>query len=321
MSVFAVAVAVAASAQAQEFPTKTVRIVSPYAAGGSDVLARQLAERLSAKWKQPVIVENRPGASTNIAAKHVATSPADGHTLLFTSDATTTANPHLFQDLFTKMAFDPVRDLSPVTQVVGFAFVVVAHPSLGVKTMAELLDKSRTSPVPIPYASFGNASQSHVFFEYMAARHGLKLTQVPYKGVTPSMHAVIGGEVMLGLAGSGASVEFVKNGRLRALAIGGSSRSPSYPDVPTLTELGMEDLDPKPWLGMYAPRGTSLEIRRKIANDVREIIMDSASAKRYVVDLGYERKASDPEDFEKHLARELVWRGEQIRLGKITAAE
>lgn len=306
--------AISLSASAQEFPSKTVKIVVPYPPGGGvDIFARSIAEELKVVWNHPVIVENRSGASTIIGASVVINSVPDGHTLLFTTDASITSNPHLF----AKLPFDPMKDLAPITELALFDLMIVTHPSLPVSNLRELLAYASSTADPIPYSSFGNASQAHVFFEAFAKKFGVKLNHIPYRGMADSLQAAVAGDVKLSLLGAGASWEFVRAGKLRSLAIARSARNPLLPDVPTMDEVGLSDLDPKPWFGLFAPKGTPLELRTKIWSDISKVLANGAISQRLVADRGYVLKMSAPEAFEEDLKREWSFRRDQIRLSGV----
>lgn len=186
------------AAVSQAYPQRPVKIVVPYAPGGGvDVMARMLADRLQQKWGKPVIVENKVGASTIIGAVAVAKAASDGHTLLLTSESTITSNPYLFE----KLPYDPIRELLPVSQLVSLPQMVVAHPSVTASTLDELVALAKAKPNELNYASYGSGSLPHLLFEGLKARTGAQMTQVPYKGITPAVSAVLAGEAQLTLRG------------------------------------------------------------------------------------------------------------------------
>jgi tripartite-type tricarboxylate transporter receptor subunit TctC len=183
-------------AAAQEFPSRVVKLVVPYAAGGGvDGLARPLAERLGRVWGQTVIVENKPGASTMIGGAEVARSSPDGHTLLFTSDSSITSNPHLFK----KMSYDPIKELAPVTQLIDLHQFVLLNPSVSPNTMKELVSLAKEKPNEMNYGSFGNGSQPHLLFEMLRKETGARIQQVSYRGIAPAITAALAGEVQMTL--------------------------------------------------------------------------------------------------------------------------
>src|SRR3990172_6352524 len=183
--------ALAAGALAQAYPSRTVRIIVPYPPGGGvDGMARPLADQLSKRWGQPVIVENKAGAATIIGAEFVARSAPDGYTLLLTSESTITSNPHVY----SKLPYDPIKELAPITQLIGLPQMVVAHPSVSANSLGDLVALAKTNPGKLNYGSYGSGSQPHLLYEGLKAKAGINLTHVPYKGIAPAVQAVLGGE-------------------------------------------------------------------------------------------------------------------------------
>jgi tripartite-type tricarboxylate transporter receptor subunit TctC len=298
---------------AQTFPTKNVvKIVVPYApGGGADAIARVLAEQLQRKWGKAVIVENKPGASTIIGAVTVATAAPDGHTLLLTSESTITSNPFLFN----KLRYDPVRDLAPVTQLVNIPQMVVAHPSLAAGSLKDLVTLAAAKPETITYASYGSGSLPHLLFEGLRARHHAKMTQVPYKGIAPAVTAVLTGEVQLTLAGLSAAQGYIHEGKLKALAVARRERLPGMPEVPTLTEAGLADIDPhESWFGLFVTGGTPGGIVQKIAQDVAAVTADRDFRQRHVVARGFDPVFSTPDVFAKFIQTDMRRKEQLIRL-------
>src|SRR5919106_119956 len=254
---------------AHAWPTKPVRIVVAYPPGGGiDVLARQLADKLTPAWGQPVVVENKPGANTIVAADAVAKSPADGHTVLMTTDATFSINPHLY----AKLPYDSQRDFTPVTMLVLLHQLLVAHPSLPANTLEELIKLARAKPGAINYASYGSGSQPHLAGEMLKNKAGIDLVHVPYKGISLAVPAVIAGEVQLTFAGIATSMPQLKAGRVKALAIGGQARSPLLPQVPTFRELGYPEVETHAWFGLFLPAGSPPDAVSTIHRDAKKII-------------------------------------------------
>src|ERR687895_612786 len=215
-------------ANAQAWPSKPGRfVVPPPPGGGIDVMARQLADKLTPAWGQPVVVENKPGANTIVAADAVAKSAADGHTVLMTTDATFSINPHLY----AKLPYDAQRDFMPVTMLVLLHQLLVAHPSLQANTLEELIKLAKAKPGSINYASYGSGSQPHLAGEMLKHKAGIDLVHVPYKGISLAVPAVIAGEVQLTFAGIATSTPPLKAGRIKALAIGGPAPPPLFSPV------------------------------------------------------------------------------------------
>jgi len=298
------------AAAAQTYPTRTVRIVVAYPAGGGiDVLARQLAERLGPRWSHPVVVENRPGGSTIPAIELVARSGADPHTILLTTDATFSINPHLFAQL-------PYadRDFTPVTQLILLQQLLLAHPSVPAKDLAELVALARAQPGTLNYGSYGTGSQPHLAAETLKARAGLDIVHIPYKGIPFAVPAAIAGEVQLTFSGIASSQAHVKAGRLKALAIGGPARSPLVPEVATFAEQGYPEVETHAWFGLFVPAGSPRTAVDRIRRDVAAILNEPAFREREIVAKGYDLVASTPEEFAVYLVRDREARGRAVKL-------
>jgi tripartite-type tricarboxylate transporter receptor subunit TctC len=301
----------AASASAQTWPAKPVRIVVAYPAGGGiDVMARQIAERLSSQWGQPVVVENRPGANTIIATDVVAKAPADGYTVLMTTDATFSINPHLYP----KLPFDTQRDFIPVTMLVLLHQLLVAHPSLPADTLDELIKLARAKPGWINYASYGSGSQPHLAGEMLKSRAGIDLVHVPYKGISLAVPAVIAGEVQLTFAGIATSSAPLKAGRIKAIAIGGTQRSPLFPQVPTFAELGYPEVETHAWFGLFLPAGSPREAVSRIHRDTRALLEDSEFRQKQLIDRGYEVVGSSPDEFAAYIRKDSESRARAVKV-------
>ena len=305
----------AAAAQAQTWPAKPVRIVVAYPPGGGiDVMARQIADRLGSAWGQPVVVENKPGANTIVATDAVAKSAPDGHTVLMTTDATFSINPHLY----AKLPYNAQRDFIPVTMLVLLQQMLVAHPALPANTLQELISLARSKPGTINYASYGSGSQPHLSGEMLKNKAGIDLVHVPYKGISLAVPAVMAGEVQLTFAGIATSTAPLKAGRIKALAIGGSSRSPLYPQVPTFTELGYPEVETHAWFGLFLPAGSPKEAVSRIYTDVKRILDDPEFRQKQLIDRGYEVVGSAPDEFVRYIRRDSESRA---RAGKISGAK
>jgi tripartite-type tricarboxylate transporter receptor subunit TctC len=296
---------------AQAWPTKPVRIVVAYPPGGGiDVLARQLAEKLTPAWGQPVLVENRPGANTIVATDAVAKSAADGHTILLTTDATFSINPHLY----AKLPYDAQRDFAPVTMLVLLQQLLVAHPSLPANTLEELIKLARAKPGSINYASYGSGSQPHLAGEMLKNKAGIDLVHVPYKGISLAVPAVIAGEVQLTFAGIATSMPQLKSGRIKAIAIGGAVRSPLLPQVPTFTELGYPEVETHAWFGLFVPAGSPAAAVTRIHEDTKKILDEPDFRQKQLVEKGYEVVGSSPQEFVIYLKKDSENRGRAVRI-------
>jgi len=257
------------TANAQSFPSKPVTIIVTSAPGGAaDATARMLALHLGKAWNQQVVVENKPGGNTQIAADHVAKAAPDGHTLLLGPDVTFTVNPHLYR----KLSYDPVKDFEPITGLTVLHQALVTHPSLAANNVAELIAVAKTKPAALNYGTFGLGSAGHLNMEALQALGGVKLTAVHYRGAAPAMTDVIAGHIQLMFVSFGSAVQSWKAGQLKMLAIGSPKRLSDYPDLPTVAEGGLPDFEAKSWFGLFATGGTPAPIVAKINADVRKII-------------------------------------------------
>src|SRR5436190_6657606 len=305
------AAALVAFATAAAPQTKAVRIVVAYPPGGGiDVMARQVAEKLTGTWGQPVVVENKPGANTILAADTVAKSAPDGNTILFTTDATFSINPHLY----TKLPYDSERDFIPVTMLVLLQQLLVANPSLPANTLAELIALAKAKPGTINYASYGSGSQPHLSGEMLKYKAGIDLVHVPYKGISLAVPAVIAGEVQLTFAGIASSMGPLKGGRIKALAIGGPKRSPLLPEVPTFAELGYPEVETHAWFGLFLPAHSSREAVERIYADTKKILDDAEFRQKQLIDKGYDVVGSSPADFAAYIRRDSESRARAVKI-------
>jgi tripartite-type tricarboxylate transporter receptor subunit TctC len=279
-------------AHAQTYPTKPVRIVIGFPpAGATDVVARTVGEKLGAPLGQSVIVDNRPGAASNIAAELVATAPKDGHTV-FLGTVSTSINPSLYR----KLAYDPLRDFAPVTQVTGTPFVFVVHPSLPPRSVKEFVAFARTRPGELNYGSAGAGSGAHLFVEMFAAMSGVKLQHVPYKGAAPATTAILGGEIVFMFENIVTILPLARSGKLRALGVTTAARSSAAPDIPTLTEDGVPGYDANAWFGFFVPAGTPQPTINRLNAEIVKIVKLPETRERFIT-LGAEPVGSTPAEF------------------------
>ena len=311
--IFVAALLVLASCMANAQPPfagKPVRIIVPYPPGGGiDVLARALAPELSQLWGQPAVIENIAGAGGIIGTEKVASAPGDGHTLLMATNPAVVGNRFLYKSL----PYDPDRNLAPVIMVLQSGQMAVAHPSLAAGTMKELVDLARRSPGKIAYSSYGNGSQPHLFFESIAKREGVEFLHVPYKGIAPAQTAAVAGEVMLTIASPGQVGAMVKGGRLKALAIGASTRSREFPAVPTTAEAGYPYALSSIWYGMFAPATTPPALVERIARDVASVARRPDFTDKQITSKGLDLVAGTPAEFAAAIKAEVVTTGEMIK--------
>ncbi len=304
-----------AGAQAQTataaWPQRPVRVLVAYPAGGPiDVFLRGYTERLAAAWGQPVIIDNRPGGSTIPATEAAARSPADGHTLLFSTDATFTINPHLF----AKLPYDAQRDFEPVAMVAYLYMMMVAQPGFAAPNVAELVALAKKSPTALNYGSFGSGSQPHLAFEQLKRTAGIQMTHVPYKSLPDAMFAVLKGEVQLTFIGPGTALSQVRGGKLRALAIAGAKRHPLFADVPTFAESGYPDIDADVWYGFFAPAKTPRDVVTRVSRDLLRLGEEPEFREKNLIGRGYTPAGMGPEEFTAHMRRELAARANTVRL-------
>ena len=259
------------SAPAQTFPAHPVTIISPYQAGGtSDIIARALAQKLGETWPQPVVVENRPGANGAIGVQAVARAPADGHTLLAVASSALTLNPTIFPNL----AYDVGRDLTPITRTGQVTNVLVAHPSVPAKTVAELIALAKSQPGRLSYASQGVGSNGQLNGEMFKMRAGIDLLHVPYKGSAPAVTDLVGGQVQLMFDNLPSVLQQIRAGNLRAIAVTSATRSALLPDVPTIAESGLPGFDTSAWFAILAAKDTPDALRTKLEGAVVTALSD-----------------------------------------------
>ena len=300
----------ATTALTQTFPARPVRVVNPFPAGGGiDVVVRALGAELAAKWGQPVIVENRPGAGGNIGAEMVARAPADGYTLLASINQAFSANRYLYKSL----GYDPDKSFAPITLMVRNDQFFLAHPGLRAKDLRELVDLARREPGKLNYGSFGIGSQPHLAFSLINRKQGIDLLHIPYKGIAPLMSAVTAGEVMLATGTVGVAGELMKAGKLKGLAIAGQQRSRLFPNVPTTGEQGFPELQVSIWFGLFAPAGTPQPLLDRIGDEARAILKSPAFIERHLAARGYDVLASSATELAAAIREESAAVVEMIR--------
>lgn len=257
------------AASAQDYPTRPIRIIVPFSAGGgTDRVARAIAEPLSARLGQPIVVDNKPGASGNIGTEAAALAPADGYTLLLTFDGTIVINPHLYP----RMRVDSLKDLAPVTKVGDVTLVIAAHPSVGASDMAHFLAMAKQSRQSYAYGSAGTGSTPHLMGEMLKQRTGIDLLHVPYKGGSAAVSDVLANQIPLVSTTVASVQQFVKSGRLVGLAVSGTARSKVLPEVPTYTESGIKDFDVNGWNGVFVPVKTPPAIVDRLQREFAAVL-------------------------------------------------
>ena len=292
--------ALATTAGAQEFPSKPLRIVVPYAAGGAtDVTSRTIAPKLGEKLGQRVVVDNRPGGSAVIGMTHVAKSAPDGYTMLMATIAFS-ANPALYKQL----PFDSLKDFTPVSLVAIVPTVLAVHPSVPARSVKELIALAKAKPGQLNFASAGNGTINHLAPELLKSMTKTNMVHVPYKGGSFVVNAVLGGEVSMAFATTPTSLEFFKLGRMIPLAVSGAKRIPALPDVPTLGET-VKGFDAVEWQGLVVPAGTPKEIIDRLHKETVATLTDS-SVRDVMKALGAEPVGNTPQEFDAFIRRELV---------------
>jgi tripartite-type tricarboxylate transporter receptor subunit TctC len=300
----------AAGAFAQEpWPAKPVRIIVPYPAGGvADFLPRIVGEKLSQKWGQPVVVENKPGASGNIGMAEAARAPADGYTMALAPAGNLTVNPTLFPNL----PFDTAKDFTPVTNLAQVPNVLVVHPSVPARTFKELVAYAKANPGKLNFASPGDGSGAHLAGELMRLEAGVEMVHVPYKGLAPAVNDLLGGQVQLMFAGISTVIQHVKAGKLVALAIASPRRSAQLPEVPTVAESGIPGFEVISWYGIVARAGTPAQVVQKVQRDMAEALaMEDVRAK--LAAQGLEPVGNTPEQFAAMIQAESRKWGDIVR--------
>ena len=305
----ALLLACCASAYSQGYPSKPVRIVVGFTPGGGvDINARLLAPKLTEYIGQQVIVENRPGAGTNIANELVAKAAPDGYTLLINTAAVV-----INMSLYKKVAYDALRDFAPLSLFSQSPNILVVHASVPVKSAKELIALARSRPGQLNYSSAGAGTTQHLAGELFNLRAGTKMVHVPYKGSAPSLTAVISGEVDLTYANIPAISAHVKSGRLRPLANLGPKRSDQLPQVPTLKEAGVDGVEVVVWYGLFAPAATPRDVVTKLAEAIARAARSPDIAQR-LVELGAEPVGNTPDEFGKLLRVELARWSEVVKI-------
>jgi tripartite-type tricarboxylate transporter receptor subunit TctC len=273
----AVVAAIPFLAAAQPWPSKPVRVVVPFAAGGTtDVVARQLAQKLSEAWNQSVVVENRAGAGGNIGAEAVAKAPPDGYTLLMTSGSIVAANPYMYKN----MGFDPAKDLAPITNVASGPQVIVISNGVAAKDLKEFIAYAKDNPKKVNFGSAGVGTQTHLAGENLAFAAGLDLVHVPYKGEAAALTDLIGGQIQMVPANFAAALPHIQGGRIRCLAVTSKERHPQLKDCPAAAE-SVPGFVNDGWWGLMAPAGTPREVLDKVQRDSAKILLSEEFRSRF----------------------------------------
>jgi tripartite-type tricarboxylate transporter receptor subunit TctC len=294
----ALAAAVGFAAHAQPFPHKTVTLVVPYAPGGlPDTVARVVGQKLSEKWGQAVVIENKPGGNGVVAAQYLATKPADGYVLLVTDATMFTVNPFIYANL----PYDPVKDFTPMSFTARAPLFLAVAPSLPVKNFSEFVSMVKATPSKYTYGSSGIGSIHHLTFESIKAALGLDILHVPFKGTGQSIPALVSGQVTAVWSAIPSISGFVKEGKLKLIAVNSEKRSKLAPDVATIAETHIPGFDFAPTIGFSGPAGVPPAIAAKVASDVADVLKDPALAERLTV-LGIDPVGEGPKEYAAQLA-------------------
>ena len=303
------ALVAAGSAAGQGYPAKPVRVIVPFSPGGvADSSARVLSDRLGARLGQPVVVENRPGASGNLGSAAVAAAAPDGYTLLLGFDGTMVINPHVYASL----PWDTLRDFAPVTKLGDATLILVAHPSVPARNLKELVSLKK----PFSYGTAGTGSTPHLAGELLAQRTGIELTHDPYMGGGQAMGDVVGGQIPLVFTAIATAQQFVKSGKLKGLGVSAAKRSGSLPEVPTFIESGLEGFVVDSWTGILAPAKTPREVVERLQKEIAAVLGEPDIRSRYAT-LGIEPVGNTPAQFAEQIRADLARWEKVVRQAKI----
>ena len=293
MAVAGLLAAPAAHSQPSTYPKQTVTLVVPFPAGGpTDAMARVLAQKLGERIGQQVVIDNRGGAGGGIAAELVARAPADGHTLFFGTTGTLAINP----SLYAKLRYDPVKDFTPISLMATTMNVLVVSPSVPAKSLNELVALAKAKPGELTYGSAGNGSSNHLSGELFRSSANIQINHVPYKGSAPALVDLLGGRLTMMFDTIAQQTQNIATGKVNALAVTGTQRSPLLPNVPTAQEAGLKDFDVTIWYGILAPSGTPSPIIDRLSREIAAVMGTEEMKRRMVAD-GAEAKATTPAEF------------------------
>ncbi len=302
LAIFSALAVAPATAQTTDYPNRPVRIIVPQTAGGAvDIVARAIAQKLSESWGQQVIIDNRPGANGIIGMEAVAKAKPDGYTLGAPFTSVLAINPFVYKTL----PYDAFRDFAPVMQSVANVIVLVVHPSLPVRSVKDLVALGKSRPGDLVYGSFGVGNLTHLAGELLRMETKMKMVHVPYKGETPAVTNLIGGQYVLLFSTSAGVFAHIKEGRLRLLATGGEKRAAAYPDAPTMAEAGFPGAGVTGWSGLAMPAGTPPEIVQKFSREAARHVKSAEMSERLTA-LGAEPVGSSPEEFTAFIKSEAT---------------
>jgi len=300
----------AGAAFAQVYPSKPVRVVVPYTAGGpADLLVRGLGQKLTDAWGQQIVVENKPGANEIIAAQDVAKSPPDGYNYLLASDAVFSLNGYLY----SKLPYDPVRDFAPVSRLVNANLMLVARPDFPAATARELVDFAKKNPGKLNYGSVGAGGVNHLAMAWFNTQNGLDMQHVPYKGLVQGLQDIVTSRLDVMFAVIGGAAPMLKAGKMRGLATSGKARNALIPDVPTFAEAGFPNFDASFYFGLAAPAGTPREMIARFAAESARIVNTAEFREKYLNNLGFEPVGDTPEQFAAYLRQDRELAAQKVK--------
>jgi tripartite-type tricarboxylate transporter receptor subunit TctC len=297
------------SAAAEQYPTKPIRLIVPFPPGGTtDTVARLMAQKIGEALGQQVVVDNRPGAGGTIGTELAARSPADGYTILMGSITTHAVNPALY----SKLAFDPMKDFTPVSLIVSSPQLLAVHPSVPANTVKDFVALAKSKPGQLNYASAGAGTSPHLTFELFKSATGIDLVHIPYKGTGPAITELIGGQVQAMITGVVALMPHVKSGKLRGLGVTSAKRVAALPDLPTLQEAGLKDFEVSSWFGFFLPAGTPKPILDKLNAQVRKVL-EMPDVQKRLVSQGAEPAGNSSAEFARYVRTEMQRWGKVVR--------
>ena len=306
----AIAMAFTGTALAQTWPSKPIRIVIPYAVGGSsDITGRLIAKSLSVRLNQPVVVENRAGAGGTLGHEIVAKAPADGYTLLFSAAGPLAVSPHTY----SKLSYEPIKGFEPITLVATQPLLLVVNPALKVNNVAELIKEAQTRSGKLSYGSFGNGSAAHLAGEYFKTLAKVDMVHVPYKGSGPALVDLVGGQIDLMFDVFSTAAPLAKSGKLRPLAITANERSPQFPDVPTMEQAGVTGFEAGTWFGLLAPAGSPKSVIEQLSKTMN-LVLEEKDLRDTLASQGASVRVGTPAQFS------MFFLAEYDKWGKIVKA-
>jgi tripartite-type tricarboxylate transporter receptor subunit TctC len=298
------------AALAQQYPSKPIRMVVPYTAGGpADLLVRGLGQKLSDAWGQQVVVENKPGANEIIAAQDIAKSPADGYHYLLASDAVFSLNGFLY----SRLPYDPVKDFAPVGRIVTANLMLVVRPDFPAANVKELIGYAKQNPGKLNYGSVGAGGVNHLAFAWFNTQNGLQMQHVPYKGLVQGLQDIMTSRLDTMFAVIGGAAPHLRAGKMKGLAVSGESRNPLIPDVPTFREAGLPNFDASFYFALAAPAGTPRDVLAKFAAEAGKIVTSAEFKEKYLANLGFEAVSDTPEAFAAFLKQDRELAAKKVK--------